>query len=87
MQIEKGCVVRSVCGRDAGRFYVVLQRQGDYALICDGKVRKLEKPKRKNLRHLRPTKTVLPVECLATNNQMKRALRVFNSPEESGSSD
>ena len=86
MQIEKGCVVRSISGRDADRFYVVMELQDDCALICDGKVRRLVRPKRKNLRHLRPTKTLLALEDLTTNNQLRRALRAYNNPEEAGPS-
>lgn len=81
MLLEKGCVVRSISGRDGGRFYVVMAFEHDFAFICDGKVRKLEKPKRKNIRHLKPTKTLLSVDSLTTNNQLRQALRAFNNPE------
>ena len=81
--MEKGCVVRSVSGRDAQRFYVVLEIQGEYALIADGKVRRLEKPKRKNQKHLRKTNTVIPLEHLTTNHQLRVALRAFNAPQDS----
>lgn len=81
MVIEKGCVVKSVSGRDGARFYVVMGLENEYALICDGKVRKLEKPKRKNLRHLKPTKTVLSVEDMTTNSRLRQALRGYNNPE------
>lgn len=78
MEIAKGCVVKSVAGHDGGRFYVVLSLADGFAVIADGKERKLERPKRKNLRHLRPTNTVLDVETLTTNNKLRRALREFN---------
>lgn len=81
MQITKGCVVRSISGRDADRFYVVMQLDGGFAVICDGKVRRLEKPKRKSVKHLRPTQTVLNPETLTTNNQLRQALRGFNNPD------
>lgn len=35
-QIEKGGIVRSISGRDAGRLYFVLQTQSDRVLIADG---------------------------------------------------
>lgn len=81
MQLTKGCVAKSLSGRDAGRFYAVLSVEGGAALIADGKVRRLERAKRKNAKHLAATGTQLPAECLATNNELKRALRVFNTPE------
>ena len=73
MEIAKGCVVKSVAGHDGGRFYVVLSLTDGFAVIADGKERKLERPKRKNLRHL-------DVETLTTNNKLRRALREFNGP-------
>lgn len=81
MQITKGCVVRSISGRDADRFYVVMELEGGYACISDGKVRRLEKPKRKSVKHLRPTKTNFSLETLTTNNQLRQALREFNNPD------
>jgi len=45
--------VFSIAGRDSGRLFLVTEVAGDYALIADGKLRRLEKPKRKKIRHLR----------------------------------
>ena len=81
MQLTAGCVARSLSGRDAGRFYAVLSLAGGKAEIADGKVRRLERPKRKNPKHLAATETILPSESLSTNNQLKRALQAFNAPE------
>ena len=51
-QIEKGCIVRSKSGRDAGRLFAVLDMDENGAFVVDGQLRRLEKPKRKNIRHL-----------------------------------
>ena len=45
-------VVFSLSGHDKGREYVILSTDGSYALVVDGKTRKLTKPKRKSLKHL-----------------------------------
>lgn len=47
MELTKGLVVRALAGRDMGNFFVVLSVDGGYALIADGKRRKLASPKRK----------------------------------------
>ena len=57
MQIKQGSVVKSIAGHDSDRFYVVVRLEGDFAYIADGKVRKLESPKKKRLKHLAPTKS------------------------------
>ena len=53
--MQRGSVVRSLAGHDKGKFYIVLQIEDSFALICDGKTKKLLKPKRKNIRHLKDT--------------------------------
>lgn len=53
MEVQLGQVVRSIAGRDAGRWYVVLQRLDDtYVLVSDGEKRSVVNPKKKNIRHL-----------------------------------
>ena len=45
-------VVQSRNGRDGGNTFFVVSLDGDYAYICDGKIRRFEKPKRKKQHHL-----------------------------------
>ena len=53
MEIEKSHIVRSIAGRDKGRVFVVLDEEGEYLLLSDGKLRRVEKPKRKKRKHTR----------------------------------
>ncbi|MGN0497780.1 MAG: hypothetical protein ACI4F6_01745 [Acutalibacteraceae bacterium] len=78
MDFERGLVVRAKCGRDKNRFFVVISCEREYAYIADGKTRRLEKPKRKNLKHLFVTDTVIPESSLNTNKLIKAELRQFN---------
>lgn len=55
MEPEKGLIVCATAGRDRGKFFVMLETDKGYALIADGKTRKLDSPKRKNMKHLRMT--------------------------------
>ena len=77
MEVQRGQVVRSLAGHDKGGFLAVVQVAPHFALVCDGKRRPLERPKRKKLFHLAPTATVLPEEALRTNRQIRSALRRF----------
>ena len=58
MEITPGQVVYSKCGRDKGGAFIVISAEGDYVYIADGKLRKLENPKRKKLKHIQATKYV-----------------------------
>ena len=51
--IERSCLVESIAGRDKGRMFFVLEVEGDYVILADGKLRKTENPKRKKIKHIR----------------------------------
>lgn len=54
--IGVGDVVMSKAGRDAKRpFVVVGVLSEEYVLLCDGDLRRLDKPKKKKLKHIKPT--------------------------------
>lgn len=74
--MERGRVVRASAGRDKDGLFVVIGGQDGYAFICDGKRRPLERPKRKNPRHLVLTEYILPEEGMKTNRMIKRALAI-----------
>ena len=53
--IAIGSVVRSLCGRDRKRIFIITgicENFSDRVLIADGELHTLSKPKMKNLRHL-----------------------------------
>ena len=72
-----GKIVSSKAGRDKGYFMVVVKRENGFVYVCDGKERPLERPKRKNEKHLQFTKTVLTQDSYKTNKQLKKALAVY----------
>ena len=51
--VQPGRLVGSVKGRDRGRFYLVIGPADSlFVLVVDGEGRKVDNPKRKNVRHL-----------------------------------
>lgn len=79
MDFVKGLVVRSAAGRDKNGFFTVLEADAQYAVICDGKRRSLSHPKKKKLKHLAATKTVLAEGSMQTNREIRCALGSFNT--------
>lgn len=77
MEIVRGSVVKAKAGRDKGDFFVVLDFDGLYATICNGKRRSIENPKRKKCIHLSPSGTVLNVGSMCTNREIRKALSEF----------
>jgi len=75
MEIHISDIVRSTAGRDKGKLFFVLEVEDRYALLADGKVRKLEHPKRKKKLHFR-----LESQCsLRTAEKLRNGEKVTNS--------
>ena len=59
----KGQVVRSKKGRDEGKVYIIFDIiDDDLLLLVDGKLRKLDRPKKKKVKHLYIYKDVIDTE-------------------------
>ena len=84
--ITLGSVVFSRSGRDAGRFYVVIEIVDDeYVTIADGDLRRVDKPKLKKIKHLKPQGDVIVkiADKLAEGKkifdaEVRSALRAYN---------
>ena len=71
MRIVEGMIVCSDAGHDRDRFGVVMRLDGNFAYVADGKLHPLAKPKRKNVKHLKPTAQIVdPAQC-CTNKKLR----------------
>jgi len=71
-----GRVVYSRQGRDAGRYYVIVQIVDEqFVTIADGALRKLAKPKLKKRKHLDPK----PMQLDAIGEKLRSGSKVFDS--------
>ena len=52
MEYMVGQKVRSKAGRDKGTLYVVIRTEGDYVYAADGAARKLDRLKKKKIKHV-----------------------------------
>jgi ribosomal protein L14E/L6E/L27E len=76
--LETGCVARSLAGRDKGALLLVTAANEAGVWVCNGGARPLERPKRKNPRHLADTGRRL--EKPPGNRALRRALRALGAP-------
>ena len=74
MDFTKGSVVVSKAGRDKGYLLAVVGSEKDFVLVADGKERPLERPKRKNPKHLAKTAMTVSLENI-TDRELRRVLR------------
>ncbi len=47
-----GAMAKSLAGHDKDEIFVIIREAGEYIFLADGKYRTLEKPKRKNKKHI-----------------------------------
>ena len=80
MKLAKGSVVIADAGRDSGGFFVVTDTDGSYCFIADGKSRKLDKPKRKNIKHIRTTDSMIDLNDI-TDKRLRKLLRELSGTE------
>ena len=94
MDIARSDIVKSIAGRDKGKFFFVLDTEGEFLLLADGKTRRLESPKRKKRKH---TVFVESSDCRAaekirseekvTNSELRRTLAAYGgdgNPDQEG---
>ena len=84
MDVARSDIVKSIAGRDKGQLFFVMDTDGEYLLLADGKVRRLESPKRKKRKH---TVFAARYECRTagkirggekvTNSELRRTLAQF----------
>ncbi len=81
MEVLIGSVVRSKAGRDKGDLFIVLSREGEYAFLANGELRKVDTPKKKKLKHIQPSgkvsefiKNKLETVGKVTNSEVRKAL-------------
>ncbi len=80
-----GQVVYSKAGRDAGKKFIIVNIPDEfYVFISDGNLRKIEKPKRKKIKHLliteeiiKPLSEKLTKKFIITNSEVKKALEAL----------
>ena len=72
-----GRIVYSIAGRDKDKYLAVINCDENYVWVADGKERKLQSPKRKNIKHISITANSLNSDQLKTNKSLKKAIAVY----------
>ncbi|NLZ83878.1 MAG: hypothetical protein GX915_09455 [Clostridiales bacterium] len=81
--LKIGYYAMSTAGHDAGRWYVILGIENEYGFLSDGKIRTLDHPKRKKMKHMQICKKVDSIlkdkliQGCASNEEIKRTLKLF----------
>ncbi len=79
MEIRKGSIVYSKAGRDKQSMLLVINLDEEYAYVADGKLRRVEKLKKKKLKHLQKTNQAFEIEENITNSEVRKILALYNT--------
>lgn len=82
MEFKTGNVVISRAGRDKGYYMAVvgIDNEKELIIVADGKERPLERPKRKNPKHLQKTNLTVDMAQM-TDKKLRRVLNDLRSPK------
>lgn len=73
-KLQLGQIVRSTAGRDKNQFYVIvdyIQEDSDWYFLADGDIRKISKPKKKNIKHIAKTNMIDTILSEKLNSNVK----------------
>lgn len=84
-EITIGCFAVATAGHDSGKCYVIFEIDSEYVYLVDGRIRTLERPKKKKRIHIRLLKKI--DSCLAVkvqnktagNEEIKRAIKLVKN--------
>ncbi len=84
-----GMFAVSKAGHDKGQMYVIIGEENDMVYLADGKLRKLDNPKKKKLKHLQLVKSNLDADLVEKiinkqtiyNEEIKLAIKVRTNKE------
>ena len=82
-QLKKGMYARSLAGHDKGKLYIIIETDTQYVYLSDGKLRPLEKLKKKQLKHVQvdysifqPLQEQMEQQVSVSNEDIRKAIKV-----------
>lgn len=77
---KKGNLAKSIAGHDKEQIFVIVEEKGEYVYVADGRLRTIEKPKRKNKKHIQPIYySNEQVPKIRHNEDIKRVIKLFGA--------
>lgn len=88
METLTGMYAYSKAGHDKGELYLIIKEDKESVTLCDGLLKTIEHPKKKNKKHIQPVKRcdeALKSRLLAgdviRNEEIKRSIKSIKSEE------
>jgi len=74
-----GFLAYSLAGHDKGEVYLIIEETRDYVYVADGAVRTLDRPKKKNKKHIQIIKKEIQGMDISsvTNEEIKHIIKLY----------
>lgn len=86
MKNEYGIIVKSTAGHDINKHYIIINSDERFVYVVDGEARTLEKPKKKNRKHIQFTGEKVfnqeddnGIHMWVTNEFIKKKIKEYNN--------
>lgn len=83
-----GYFARSAAGHDKGEIYVIIAEDDGCVILSDGRIKPIESPKRKSIKHIQiikrdnaPLREKITSGDKDTNEAIKRAIKLYKREE------
>ena len=84
-----GKFATSKAGHDKSQLYIITAVEGDFVYLCDGRLKPIEKPKKKRTKHIQIINTTVEDELYnkllkqetVRNEEIKYAIRKYNEKD------
>jgi ribosomal protein L14E/L6E/L27E len=90
MEITRAHLVEATAGREKGKLFYVMETEGDFLMLADGKSRRVEAPKRKKRKHARfiadtddRVAAKIRENEKVTNSELRKSIASYNGADNS----
>ena len=80
-RFEVGMLAKSEAGHDKDNVYVIIAMDDSYVYLADGRVKTVEKPKKKKYKHIQIIRKINEDISVTDNVAIKRILKLYNREE------
>lgn len=81
-----GQIVKSKAGRDKSNLFVIIDKNEEYVYLVDGKIRKVDHPKKKKVKHIETTNYIdsnivnrINSDQKIVNADIRKALQLYET--------
>ena len=77
IEYKIGEMVKSLAGHDKDSFYMIIGNEGDMLLLADGRLKTIEKPKKKKKKHVQLVHRQMDTKEKLTNEYIKHEIKQY----------